>query len=140
MSTEPSQKRPSPFPLPLVVGLAVGGLLLICCGVGGVVAVVVYARLSSEDDREMIARVQVEQLTSAVQTYKLNNSAYPVTLAFLAQPQPNGGPPLVQVDALFDPWGQGYNYNPAGPNNGGLKPDIWCQRRDKVIGNWPVRK
>jgi hypothetical protein len=42
---------------------------------------------------------------------------------------------------LKDPWGKPYSYDPAGPKNAGLKPDIWSAGGGKVlIGNWPAPK
>lgn len=139
MSSEPAPRPPTRWPLPLVVGLAVAGIfLLACCGVGGAVALVVYTRMPSvEVAKEKIARAKALALSNAVEIYKLNNDAYPPNLEALTMPQPGGGAPLLAADALLDPWGQPFSYNPAGPNNGGLKPDIWANRPDKQIGNWP---
>src|SRR5262245_43139568 len=115
--------------------LVVVAIIVILAGVG------VYALMPQLDvAKEKIAKAQVEGLTGAVQIYKLNNDDYPASLDLLAQQQPNGAAPLVTADKLHDPWGQPYGYNPAGPNNGGLKPDIWANRPDKQIGNWPAAK
>lgn len=115
--------------------LIVVAIIVILAGVG------VFALMPRYDEaRERIARTQVLALTQAAEMYKLNNEDYPASLEQLAMPQPSGGVPLVTADKLLDPWGQPYGYNPAGPNNGSLKPDIWCNRPDKVIGNWPVLK
>jgi hypothetical protein len=51
-----------------------------------------------------------------------------------------GGPYLENADAIIDPWGQPYQYNPQGTNNNGTKPDIWTVAPNgdgKQIGNWP---
>lgn len=113
--------------------LVVVAIIVILAGVG------VYALMPQYDAaREKIALAKVKALTQAAETYKLNNEDYPPNLEALAAPQPSGGPPLVPVDAIIDPWGQPYGYNPAGTNNGGLKPDIWANRPDKQIGNWPM--
>jgi hypothetical protein len=87
--------------------------------------------------RTTIAEVRVQQLTYAVEVYKHNNDTFPATLEALAKVQPNGGAPLVTADQLLDPWGEPYGYDPAGPKNDGLRPDIWVDRPDGSIGNWP---
>jgi hypothetical protein len=84
-----------------------------------------------------LTRAKALLLTEAVETYKHNNGSYPTTLDALALPQPNGDPPIVQADSLVDLWGEPFDYNPAGPNHVGVKPDIWASRPDGPIGNWP---
>jgi hypothetical protein len=43
----------------------------------------------------------------------------------------------MEADKLVDPWRQPYGYDQAGAHNGGLKPDIWVNRPNRRIGNWP---
>jgi hypothetical protein len=59
----------------------------------------------------------------------------------LAQPDADGSRPAINsADALIDPWGRPYNYDPNGPRNNGNKPDIWAVAPDgALIGNWPNR-
>jgi hypothetical protein len=39
--------------------------------------------------------------------------------------------------ALIDPWGKSFQYDPSGPKNQGLAPDIWTEAPDgSVIANW----
>src|SRR4051812_9646930 len=103
--------------------LVVVAIIVVLAGVG-----VVALMPQFEGAKEKLAKAKALDLTQAVQIYKVNNDDYPPSLDALAQQQPNGGPPLVQPDALRDPWGQPFGYNPQGPNNGGLKPDIWATR------------
>jgi hypothetical protein len=85
--------------------------------------------------------VDVQTLSRAVEAYKISNGEYPSGLDDLAKKQPGGGPALVEAGALKDPWGKPYSYDPAGPKNAGLKPDIWSAGGGKVlIGNWPAPK
>jgi hypothetical protein len=79
-------------------------------------------------------------LTEACDQYNMNNGSFPPSLQALAQQQPNGGLPLVQVDALKDPWGQPYSYDPSGQRNGGMHADIWVQRPAGQVGNWPGQR
>ena len=50
-----------------------------------------------------------------------------------------GGPYLDNPDALIDPWGNTYQYDPVGPRNNGVRPDTWTvnPRDGTLIGNWP---
>jgi hypothetical protein len=91
------------------------------------------------------ARIGAVALTQALEVYKVKHGEYPATLEALAQNQPDGGPALVPADRLIDPWGRAYLYNPAGPKNKGLKPDVWStgpdsKKPDGVIGNWQDKK
>ena len=43
----------------------------------------------------------------------------------------------MKADAMHDPWQQPYGYDAAGTHNGGLLPDIWVNRPNHQIGNWP---
>jgi hypothetical protein len=88
-----------------------------------------------------VARIEVRALEQQLQVYKLSNGDYPQNLEALAQPQPSGGAALVPKEKLLDPWKRPYQYNPAGPKNQGLKPDVWSlgpnpKNADGVIGNW----
>jgi len=115
--------------------LVVVAIIVVLAGVG------VFALMPQLDvAKERIAKAKLQALTQATEMYKLNNDDYPASLEQLAQPQPSGHPAIIQADQLLDPWNQPYGYNPAGPNNGGLKPDLWCNRPDKQIGNWPGSK
>jgi general secretion pathway protein G len=115
--------------------LVVVAIIVVLAGVG-----VVALMPQLDNAKERVAKAKIEQLTNAVQIYKLNNDDYPPSLEALAAQQPSGAAPLVGADQVVDPWGQPYGYNPAGPNNGGLKPDIWATRPDRQIGNWPGSK
>jgi general secretion pathway protein G len=94
-----------------------------------------------EEEKIKVARAQVQTISAAVETYKLNNGEYPDTLKDLTKPQPNGGAALLPAKALQDPWKRTYQYDPAGLHNGGLKADVWTVTpAKKLIGNWPEKK
>jgi general secretion pathway protein G len=112
--------------------LVVVAIIVVLAGIGG------YYLLPRVDEAKMkTAKLQVKALTEQCEIYKLNNDDFPQSLEALTTQQPNGGPPLIPADSLLDPWGQPYGYNMQGPNNGGLKPDIWVNRPTGQIGNWP---
>jgi hypothetical protein len=79
-------------------------------------------------------------LTEACDQYQMNNGSFPPSLAALSQQQPNGFGPIVQIDALKDPWGQPYGYDPSGTRNGSMHADIWVNYKGQMIGNWPGQR
>ncbi len=89
-----------------------------------------------------VAAQDVQTLTKAAQAFEIRYGQLPERLEQLAAP-PDGGNPFVDRDALTDPWGRPYKYDPAGPRNAGVRPDIWSLGPDPndpkgVIGNWPA--
>ena len=87
------------------------------------------------------ARFRIIVLTGICQQYKLQNGDWPASLDVLALPPPRGGQPFVSASDLTDEWGHPYQYDPAGPKNGGEKPDIWTETpQGKVLGNWEIRR
>lgn len=112
--------------------LVVVAVIVALAGLGGY-----YYFQSLDNAKKDIARVQVKQtLENAVKQYKLDMDDYPASLDMLLQRIGDKGPWLESPDALMDPWGNPYQYNPAGSNNGGIKPDIWSESQFGQIGNW----
>jgi len=91
-----------------------------------------------DKSKQSTAKSQVKTtLTQAVETYYIDhNSNYPPSLDVLINQDEFGGPYLKTRDALMDPWGHPYSYDPNGPNNGGRQPDIWSNSPVGPIGNW----
>lgn len=120
----------------LVEVLIVVAILVVLAGVGGVT----YMKYL-EDSRKDRVRIDVKSLSTAVEAYQIKHGEPPASLAALAQPDADGSRPAISsADALTDPWGKPYNYDPAGPRNNGNKPDIWAVAPDGIpIGNWPNR-
>jgi general secretion pathway protein G len=115
--------------------LVVVAIIVVLAGVGG------YYLLPRVDEARLgTAKGQLRMLTEACDQYNMNNGSFPPSLQALAQQQPNGGLPLVQVDALKDPWGQPYGYDASGQRNGGMHADIWVQRPAGQVGNWPGQR
>jgi hypothetical protein len=93
--------------------------------------------------RPGVAAEGVRGLTAAAQAYEIRFGQLPERLEQLVAP-PGGGPPLIERDALTDPWGRPYRYDPAGPQNAGVRPDVWSLGPDPndpkgVISNWQSR-
>jgi len=88
-----------------------------------------------DDAKDGAAKSSIATLTQACQAYKLKYQEYPPNLQQLVQP-PNGSP-FVEPDALLDPWQRQFQYDPNGPRNNGLKPDISTTgSHGQEIGNW----
>jgi hypothetical protein len=87
-------------------------------------------------------QAKVKTLTLAAQAYEIQFGVRPNSLQSLQSP-PNGRPFIdAKKEYLIDAWGRPYKYDAAGPNNRGLKPDVWSEGPDpndktKIIGNWP---
>ncbi len=77
-------------------------------------------------------------LSNAVMTYYTRHHTWPPNLQVLLQPDQKGNPPILEdMDALTDPWGGQFQYNPAGPHHNGRRPDIWAQDpQGRQWGNW----
>jgi hypothetical protein len=90
-----------------------------------------------EEGKKKIARSQALELTKACDTYNINHGQWPPNLEVLLLNDGVGGPYLKDPGALVDPWNQPYQYDPQGPNNDGLEPDIWSLSPHGPIGNWP---
>jgi hypothetical protein len=93
------------------------------------------------DEKFIKARSMVIALSAAVKQYRAQYKVYPEALDALVTPPDGGKPLLLDAEALKDPWGRPYLYDPAGPKNNGKQPDIWSLgpgpgKPDGVIGNW----
>ena len=115
--------------------------LLIFGGVFGCLPAIGYFLLQPMDGEGKTdqARTTIKgTLTSACDAFRLKNGRFPKNLEELLQQNEFGGPFLKSPDFLIDPWGRPYHYDPAGPRNKGLDPDIWFVHPDGTeIGNWP---
>jgi len=74
----------------LIELLVVVAIIVMLAGVGGYYLIQRY-----EESKISRAKIDAEALSSQIETYKLNNGDYPASIEALAQPQPNGGSPLV---------------------------------------------
>jgi uncharacterized protein (TIGR03067 family) len=87
------------------------------------------------DEKTKTARSQLKVLTEAVRTFAVKNSGrFPQSLDELFV----GNPPYLEgKNALINPWGRPYHYDPSGPRNKHRHPDIWTvSPSTEEIGNW----
>ena len=128
--------------------------LMVVIVILGLLATVVTLNVMPSQDRAMVekARADIAVLEQALETYRLDNLAYPNSgqgLAALQRApqdlaQPQRYRPGGYVRRLpADPWGNPYQYRQ--PGNDGRSFDVWSQGADGVdggsddgadIGNW----
>jgi hypothetical protein len=125
-----------PWLIPPAVWILIFGVL--GCGVllVGLCYFGMGAWVNSDTD---IAAAQIRgPLSQACEAYRTKNGEYPQKLEKLLEQNAKGGPFLESPDALIDPRGNRYQYDPKGPRNDGARPDIWTVTPAGIeIGNWP---
>jgi len=115
--------------------LVVVAIIVMLAGLGG------YYYIKQLDNAKVsTARSQMKSIEDACKTYYLHHDNYPPNLEALLVVTDDKGPYLETADAIKDPWGKPYQYNPQGPNNAGRKPDIWCEAKGQQVGNWSAMK
>ena len=123
--------------------LVVVAIIVVLAGVGGSF---LLGRL--EESKVSAAHMQADVIGKGVQQYFVDHSAYPPDLQTLLQKDADGhGPYLERMDALLDPWGRPYQYDPNGSNNARVGavvpiPDVFCMPPGgvMVVGNWKEPK
>jgi hypothetical protein len=126
-----------PWVIPPAVWILIFGVL----GCGVLLVGLCYfgmGAIGGGENLQSTAHFQTKILTQACEAYRVKHDRLPQNLAELLEKDALGGPYLESPDALIDPWGNRYQYDPKGPRNNGLKPDIWTVTPGGVeIGNWP---
>jgi hypothetical protein len=86
------------------------------------------------------AKADLNTLTIACSAYKIRFGEFPEKLDKLFTP-PQGLPIIEPGFDLKDPWGHQYEYDRAGKQFDGKKPDIWATvPGGEKLGNWAVEK
>ncbi|HEY5237220.1 MAG TPA: type II secretion system major pseudopilin GspG [Rhizomicrobium sp.] len=127
--------------LELLVVLAIMGLL------AAIIAPQVLKYLGSS--RTQTARVQIQNVTAALELFRLDVGRYPTPAegldALVTAPSTApgwNGPYLRKLSALHDPWGQAYLYKDPGQHG---EVDVYTLGSDKTeggtgeaqdVGNW----
>jgi general secretion pathway protein G len=137
--TSTTSRRDAGFTLlEMLVVLAIMGML------AAIVAPQVLKYLGSS--RVQTAKIQIHNITSALELYRLDVGRYPSSEeglnALVTQPSTAGGwsgPYLQKTSALKDPWGQPYLYRIPGQHG---EVDVYSPGGDKEggdahdVGNW----
>lgn len=118
--------------------LATVGVLALRCGLPAIVVGVSYSNMKYRHNVKVsMAKLQLVQITSALEQYHIEHDEYPESLLVLtAEKDPHGTGFYLEVSDLRTPWGDAYQYDPSGPKNGGAKPDVWAESPQGKIGNW----
>lgn len=115
--------------------LIVVAILVVLAGVSGVTYLSYL-----EGAREDTSIAKAHNIEKAAQAYQIKYGELPPSLDALTQPLPDGGQPYLDGEALVDPWGRPFQYDPQGGHNGGRKPDVWTTSPSgKQVGNWKSR-
>jgi general secretion pathway protein G len=134
MIVRQERKRNRRAAFTLMEMLVVVAIIVVLAGIGG------YYLLGQLDDaKRSAAKLQAKgPLTNAVKTYYVKHNTWPQSLQQLLQGDQKGSPILEDQDALKDPWGGQFQYDPSGPMNGGRRPDIWATdpKDGTKCGNW----
>ena len=115
--------------------VVVVAIIVALAGLGGY-----YFLNTLKESQKKTAQVQVKTtLSTAVQNYMIDHGGQPPgQLQDLLRQDDRGGPYLKTQDALVDPWGNRYQYNPSGqnPDTGQQEPEIFTTAPDgKLISN-----
>jgi general secretion pathway protein G len=115
--------------------IVVVAIILILAGAG----IFVYTGVLA-DTRVNRAKMDVTSLEKAVETFKIKNKGnYPQTLDELTVRQQDGGAALLKVQALTDPWGNRYIYEPGNLHPDTGMPHIYSTGepgKNQPISNW----
>jgi len=102
--------------------LIVVAILVILAGVGGV-TMLKYL----DDARKDKARIDVKTLSDVVKTYEVKHDGPPANLQALTQPDTDGSKPYLEsAEALRDPWGGEYQFDPGTGR-------VWTTAKDGTV-------
>ena len=103
--------------------MVVVAIIVALAGIG-----IFFLAPQADEGSKTKVKADIKSLDTAVGTYKTQHAGmYPENLQVLMVRDEQGyGPYIRSQEDLLDPWNRPYNYDPSGTNNGGLKPDIWC--------------
>jgi general secretion pathway protein G len=106
INTAPAAVRRTRSAFTLLEVLVVVAIIVMLAGVGGY-----YLLQRYEEAKISRAKMDVRGLAGQLEQFKLKYGDYPPTIEALAQPQA-GDAPMVRPDAIIDPWGKPYQFQP----------------------------
>jgi type II secretory pathway pseudopilin PulG len=114
--------------------LVVVAIIVALAGLGGY-----YVMGAMQSSQVKTAKLKAVNLAKAADNYKLDhNMAPPPSLTVLLQADNFGGPYLTDQNALMDPWGQQYQYDPTGSHHNGMEVDVYTTnpKTGQMVGNF----
>jgi general secretion pathway protein G len=122
--------------------LVVVAIIVVLAGIGGA-----YLMGQLVDAKVSAAKAQARVIAQQIEVYAVDhNGNAPPNLDVLLQKDQNGkGPYLKTVDALKDPYGNSYQYDPSGTRHARISapgiviPDVFCIIPDgsgREVGNF----
>ena len=137
--TEPAQNLLRRAAFTLMEMLVVVAIIVVLAGVGGA-----YLIGQLNNSKISAAQAQARVISGTIEMYMLDHSgSAPGDLSLLLQRDQDGkGPYLKSPDALLDPYGRPFQYDPSGSRNAARGavvqiPDVFCIAPDgKEIGNF----
>jgi general secretion pathway protein G len=139
--TEPAPSLLRRAAFTLMEMLVVVAIIVVLAGVGGA-----YLIGQLNESKISAAKAQARVIGQQIEVYTVDhNGNLPPSLDVLLQKDQDGkGPYLKTVDALKDPYGNVYQYDPSGPRNAAagavvVIPDVFCTIPDgsgRVVGNF----
>lgn len=121
--------------------LVVMAIIVIIAGFGG------YYILGQLDQAKVSAAIQKAKVVAqAAETYYIDHGQYPQNIQELLQKTEDGkGPYLKSQDAIMDPWGHVFQYDPNGAQTQAANQtqaravDVFTTVKDntnRTVGNW----
>jgi general secretion pathway protein G len=111
--------------------LIVVAIIVVLAGVG-----TYYLMPMLAESKESVAFTQAKTISEACQMFETKHGQRPTSADQLTTTI-NGKAPILEGDAIVDPWGKKFTVDPSGQRNGGLKPDVYTTSPEgRVIGNW----
>ncbi|QYJ74059.1 type II secretion system major pseudopilin GspG [Shewanella sp. FJAT-52076] len=117
-----------------VKGFTLIELLIVVVILGLLMSLVAPTMFSKVDSTKLkTAQMQMDMLSSALDTYRLDIGSYPASLSELrASSNPKWDGPYLPKDVPLDPWGNPYVY--ASPGDNGLPYTLKSFGKDGVAG------
>ncbi len=121
--------------------LVVVAIIVVLAGIGGA-----YLMAHLEGAKVSAAKIQAKMIASQIKNYAMeHNGVFPQSLEVMMTRDGEGkGPYFETKDAILDPWGRQYSYDPSGAinaqNSANVQiPDVYTMNPNPpppVLGNW----
>lgn len=112
--------------------LVVVAIIVMLAGIGGYLIIQRY-----QDGQVSAARIKAIDIAKKVEAFYVNNGDYPTGIADLIKPQPKGGQPLCDDQAVTDPWGKPFQVQLGNDAMGNQRVEVFTvSPRGQRISNF----